>query len=136
MSKFFFIQPGPRAEMVARIQRFLFSLENDKVWKVDISEFKRTRSNDQNAYLWGVAYPAILKHLPGWDAEDIHEYCLGECFGWETMSGLGKKRIKPVRRSSKLSTKEFSAYVEFIQRTMAEKGIDVPSPNEHKQVAA
>jgi hypothetical protein len=130
MSQIFFAPPGQIADVLARVKRFLLMLDATKTWKVEITEYKRTRSNEQNAYLWGVAYPSILQHLPGWDADDVHEFCLGECFGWETMEGLGRKRLKPIRRSSKLSTTEFSAYVEFIQRTMAEKGIYVPDPGE------
>jgi hypothetical protein len=88
------------------------------------------RSHEQNRYLWGVCYAAILKHLEGWDAEDVHEYCLGEWSGWETLEGFGRKRLRPIRRSSRLSTTEFADYVGFIQRTMAAKGIDIPEPNE------
>lgn len=102
--------------------------------KVVVEMERNTRSDQQNRYLWGVAYPAILKHLPGWDADDVHEFCLGEWSGWELMEGLGRRRLRPVRRSSKLSTVEFMDFVEHIQRTMSEKGIDVPSPNE--EVAA
>ena len=121
----------PKGERsLARVVAFISALSKDRAWKIEISEHRRTRSNEQNAYLWGVAYPAILKHLPGWDADDVHDFCLGECFGWEALEGLGRKRVKPVKRSSKLSTTEFSDYVGFIQRTMAEKGIYVPDPGE------
>lgn len=128
MPETFRLRKGERS--LTRLVAFLSALGKDREWKVEVSEFKRTRSNEQNAYLWGVAYPAILKHLPGWDADDIHEYCLGECFGWETLEGLGRRRLRPVRRSSRLSTTEFSDYVGHIQRTMAERGIDVPDPGE------
>lgn len=121
----------PKGERsLARVVAFLSSLSKDKAWKVEISEHKRSRSNEQNAYLWGVAYPAILKRLSGWESNDLHEYFLGEHFGWETLEGLGRKRVKPIRRSSKLSTVEFSDFVAFIQRTMAERGVYVPDPGE------
>jgi hypothetical protein len=122
------LQKGERS--LARIVAFLSALSKNKAWRVEICEHKRTRSNDQNAYLWSAVYPSILKHLPGWSADDLHEYFLGEHFGWETLEGLGRKRLKPIRRSSRLSTTEFSDYVGFIQRTMAEKGIYVPDPGE------
>jgi truncated hemoglobin YjbI len=122
---------------LSRLVSALSSLPKDTAWRVTIKEYKRTRSHDQNAYLWGVVYPSILKHLPGWDADDLHEYCLGEWSGWETLEGFGRKRLKPVRRSSRLSTTEFSDYVGHIQRTMAEKGIYIPDPNEEaNEVAA
>jgi hypothetical protein len=68
--------------------------------------------------------------LPGWDAEDIHEYMLGECFGWETIAGLGRKRLRPLKRSSVLNKQEFSDFVAFIQRRAAEHGVYIPEPGE------
>ena len=101
-------------------------------YRVDIAEHKSTRSNQQNRALWGVIYPAIMAHLPGWESADVHEYCLGECFGWEKVVGLGKTRMRPIRRSSKLNKKEFADYIAFIQRRMAEHGIFVPDPDAEK----
>jgi hypothetical protein len=115
---------------LTRIVAVLSALAKDKAWKIEISEAKRTRSHEQNAYLWGCVYKTICQHLPGWDADDVHEYCLGEWAGWEVLEGLGRKRLKPIRRSSKLTTTEFCDYVAFIQRTMAAKGIYIADPNE------
>ena len=87
---------------------------------------KPKRSDSQNAYLWGVVYPAFCAALPGWDAEDVHEYLLGEHFGWERIEGMGRTRLKPLRRSSRLNKEEFAAYVDFCQRKGAEHGVFVP----------
>lgn len=95
-----------------------------------VKDKRPRRSHEQNRYLWGVAYATVLQHLPGWDAEDVHEYFLGEWSGWETLEGFGRKRLRPVRRSSRLSTVEFSDFVGFIQRTMAERGVIIPDPGE------
>lgn len=115
-----------REGVIGRIQRLLLSLPLDKAWRVEIAEHKARRSDPQNRYLWGVVYQAIAKQLHGWDTGDIHDYFLGECFGWETIEGLGKKRLRPLRRSSRLNKQEFSDYVGFIQRRAAEHGIFVP----------
>lgn len=132
----FILQRSPTMRNLTRLVSFLSALGTDSAWKVTVSEWKRTRSNEQNAYLWGVVYKTICDHLPGWDADDVHEYCLGECFGWETLEGLGRKRLKPVRRSSRLSTTEFADYIGWIQRNMAEKGIFIPDPEgAHEQAA-
>jgi hypothetical protein len=124
----------PKGGVLTRIVSLLSALAADTPLKVTIAEYKRTRSTEQNAYLWSCVYPTILQHLPGWDTNDLHEYFLGEWSGWQTLEGFGRKRLRPVRRSSKLSTTEFMDYIAFIQRTMAERGIYVPDPNE--QVAA
>ncbi len=107
---------------------FLESLPKDKAWRVVVEEFKPRRSLSQNAYLFGVVYPALLAHLDGWEADDVHEYFLGEHFGWETLEGLGRKRVKPLRRSSKLTKQEFSDYIAFIQKRAAEIGVFIPDP--------
>ena len=97
-------------------------------WRVTIEEAKSLRSHNQNRFLWGVCYPAFLKYLEGWESEDIHEYMLGEHFGWEVVEGFGKKRQRPIRRSSKLSKAEFADFVAFIQRKGAELGIFIEDP--------
>jgi hypothetical protein len=126
----------PKGGVLTRAVALISALSREAPLKIVISEHKRTRSYEQNAYLWGVVYPSILQHLPGWDADDLHEYCLGEWSGWETLEGLGRKRLRPVRRSSKLNTVEFMDFIAHIQRSMAEKGIYVPDPNEQvRQVA-
>lgn len=133
----FILQRSAVSRNLTRLVAFLSALPKDSAWKITVGEWKRSRSHEQNAYLWGVVYKTICDHLPGWDADDVHEYCLGECFGWETLEGFGRKRLKPLRRSSKLSATEFSDYVGWIQRTMAERGIYIPDPNEgaHEQAA-
>lgn len=92
------------------------------------------RSDQQNRYLWGVVYPAILEqgaaHLKNMTADDLHEYFLGEVYGWDESECFGRKRLKPLRRSHNLKVSEFMEYVGEITARMAEIGIVVPEPNE------
>src|SRR5690606_6616059 len=89
---------------LSRIVGLLSALVKEMPLKVTIAEYRRARTLEQNAYLWGCVYPTVLPHLPGWDARDVHEYLLGEWSGWQVIEGFGRKRMKPLRRSSKLST--------------------------------
>ena len=111
---------------------YIRALPANKAWRIEVTPYKPRRSDQQNRYLWGVVYDTILKagQLDGWHSEDLHEYFLGECFGWETLEGMGRRRMRPLKRSSKLSTTEFSDYVDFIQRKAAEMGIYIPDANE------
>lgn len=131
---FIFPKGKPRDEILAKIIQFVHKLPAEKPWRLTIEPYKKQRSNSQNAYLWGVCYPTILESggetLAGWTKDDLHDYMLGEHFGWETIEGFGKKRMKPIRRSSKLSTMEFVDFVDFIHQKSAEIGIYIPSPNE------
>lgn len=121
-------------ERTDRVARFVAALPTDKAWKLRVEPYRKTRSKQQNRYLWGVCYATILKdggeHLAGWDAEDLHDFFLGEHFGWETIEGFGRRRMKPIQRSSKLTTLQFSEHVDFIQRKAAELGVYIPGPEE------
>lgn len=120
----------PREARIARLTGFLAQLSRQCAWEVTVRRVRRTRSQQQNRYLWGVAYPAILAHLPGWTADDLHEFCLGEWSGWETLDGFGRRRLRPIKRSAVLSVTEFQDFLADIQRRMAERGINVPDPEE------
>jgi hypothetical protein len=122
------LQKGERS--LARIVAFISALSKETAWKLEVSEYKSRRSDEQNRYLWGYVYKTICQRLDGWDADDVHEYCLGEWSGWETLEGLGRKRLRPLRRSSRLSKQEFKEYIEFIQRRMAEHGILIEDPDQ------
>jgi len=108
-------------------------LDPGKSWKVTLEEFKPRRSDSQNAFLWAVVYPSILEGggeaLAGWQKDDLHEFMLGEHFGWETLTLGGKTVHKPVRRSSRLNKQDFSDYLEFLSRRAAELGIVIPEPS-------
>lgn len=119
-----------RAGTIERFAKVLSALAADKAWEVTVVEQKRRRSEQQNRFLWGVVYKTICEALEGWDAEDVHEYFLGEHFGWETLEGFGRKRMKPIRRSARLNKQEFADYIAFIQRKCSELGIFIPDANQ------
>lgn len=118
-----------REASVARLSKFAAGLALNKAWSFAVSEHRRRRSNEQNAYLWGVCY-ATLAQTTGQEAEDWHEFFLGEYFGWDETSLFGRRRLKPKRRSARLTTVEFAGYVDFIMQRAAEHGIYIPAPNE------
>ena len=94
---------------------------------------KSRRSTDQNALLWALYDDAKKlggELLGGWDTETIHDYMLGEYFGWVTSEALGRKRQTPARRSSRLSKTEFADFLEFVVRRFAEHGIVLQLPGE------
>ena len=131
---FFLPSNADRSQVLVRILHCLLVLPTDKGYDIEIKERSGKRSDAQNRYLWGAVYPAILQQgrdlLAGFTVEDLHDYCLGEHFGWETIAALGRRRQRPIRRSSKLSPAEFSDYVAFIQQRMSEHGIVVLDPDQ------
>ncbi len=124
---------GTTAEQLANAAiRMVQGLSPDKTWAIEVTEWKKPRTNQQNAFLWGVCYPAILEGggeaLRGWTRDDLHEYFLGECFGWETLEGFGRKRMRPLKRSSALTKKEFGEYLNFLEGRCMDMGITIPEP--------
>jgi len=124
---------GTTSEQLANAAiRMVQGLSPDKTWAIEVTEWKKPRTNQQNAFLWGVAYPAILEGggeaLAGWTRDDLHEYFLGECFGWETLEGFGRKRMRPLKRSSALTKQEFSEYLNFLEGRCMDMGIVIPEP--------
>lgn len=94
---------------------------------------KRRRSLDQNALAW-VLYQQILDRggeaMRGWSTQDLHDFFLIQHFGADTIEAFGMKRLKPKRRSSRLTKMEFSDYLETIVRFMAEQGVVLSMPED------
>jgi len=123
----------PPDQIAASISTMVSRLDPAQSWQISIEAFKPKRSDQQNAFLWGVVYPSILEgggeSLRGWTTTDLHEYFLIEAFGSEVIEGFGRKRHKPIRRSSKLTKQEFSDYLALIEAKCAELGIHIPEPS-------
>lgn len=123
-----------REQDTDRALQAIMELPKDRDYRQVLEPAKSKRSLSQNAYLWGVCYTTILEQggetLAGWTSQDLHDYFLGEHFGWETLEAFGRKRMRPIRRSSKLTKFEFMQFVDSIQRRAADLGIYIPSPNE------
>lgn len=138
MSQSFVLHSGDsrRESVLRRALDFLQRLPDTKSWRIEVTMHRKTRTNEQNAALWGVAYPALAE-ATGQPVNDWHEYMLGEYFGWVEYSLFGKRKLRPARTTttgfagedSKLSTVEFADFYDFIQRRAAENGISVPDPD-------
>ena len=66
----------------------------------------------------------------GWTKDDLHEWALGEHFGWDEHKAFGRTRLKPKRRSSTLTKQEFTDFLDWFVRRMAEFGIVLELPGE------
>jgi hypothetical protein len=96
---------------------------------------KSRRTSDQNAMLWALYEDIIARggeQLGGWTKDDLHEFFLIEHFGADVKEAFGRKRLKPKRRSSRLTKMEFAEFVEFIVRKCAEFGIVLELPGDQQ----
>ena len=115
------------------LARLIAELSNQKLPFTVTIKSGGGRSQEQNRYLWGVCYSTIMEFggeaIGGWTSNDLHEYFLGEHFGWETLEGLGRKKVRPINRSSTLTKMEFVDFVAFIQQFASQKlSIVIPDP--------
>ena len=85
---------------------------------------KQTRSQQQNAYYWGVVLDIIGKDL-GYSPEETHQIFTEMFLSYE------KDSRKFVKSTTKLNTKEMEEYLEKVRRfASTELSIFVPLPNE------
>lgn len=97
---------------------------------------RKTRSNQQNAYLWGVVYPAVLLGLKdaGWEItheEQVHEYCKQAFAAREVINKDTGEVLSLPNSTARMQTAEFNVYVDKIKAFAFEYlNITIPEPNE------
>lgn len=108
---------------------------------VDCAKWKPTRSNEQNALLFGVLYPPIAEVM-GYSVEDIHEYMCGRFFGWQDVrvpktprnpEGIASEPIRSTTRAGwnhgkrdVLDKQTFAKFLDLVDRTAAQAGVFIP----------
>ena len=101
---------------------------------IRVSVHKKSRTDKQNRYYWGVIIPTIIHYLCDIDGAKhdpliIHQYHLQRVLRIEvnTISVLGQPVIDMRKaESSKLSIDEFNVFIEKIMQHWSEKGLVIP----------
>lgn len=116
--------------LAMKYRAHLHSLRGKPV-EVSVRRASSQRSLDQNAWVWGCAYPLLCETL-GYDMherDDLHYALVEKCFGSHIDPRLGVN--VPNKRSSQLTTAEFSEYMEWLVRFAAQEfQCVIPLPNE------
>ena len=103
---------------------------------ITITPNRKTRSNQQNAYLWGIVYPSVLFGLQdaGWeiiDEEQVHEYCKQAFAAREVINKDTGEVLSLPSSTARMQTAEFNVYVDKIKAFALEYlNITIPEPNE------
>jgi hypothetical protein len=106
---------------------------------VSCAPWKATRSNEQNALLFGVMYPPIAEAM-GYDVADIHEFACGTFFGWvdakrpktpRNPEGFESRPFRTTTRDengkrSVMSKADFTKFIETVERIAAKAGVFIP----------
>ncbi len=114
----------PFIELYNKLQ-VLFNSAKNGTYTITIKEYRKTRSQDQNAYLWLCLN--IISQETGHTPQQLHDiYCnMFLKSGETTYKG---KTIEIVRGTSKLDTQEFSEFMDKVIADAAEMGIKLPNP--------
>lgn len=110
--------------------------------EVEWKRWRKSRSNQQNRYLFGICYPLIAK-AKGYTVDDIHEWMCGAHFGWvdklvpKTPRNPSGVESVPYRTTTTgpdgerdvLKVMEFSEFVDTVHRLAAKAGVVCPDPD-------
>jgi len=124
-----------RATVLATAHEFLDRLPDTKSWEIEITIFRKPRTEKQRKALFAAAYGPIMEHMGlrgNDDKEDLHAYFCGEYWGWHP-----QLKNKPIRTTTKneqgvrdeISTTQALDFYAFIQQRAIENGIFVPDPD-------
>lgn len=110
--------------------------------ELSCKKWTKPRSEPQNNYLFGVAYPAIAEVM-GYTVDDLHEWVCGTYFGWvdrkvpKTPKNPGGIESVPFRSTTKdengkrdvISPEEFGKLLEtVVLKAAAQCGAFIPEP--------
>ena len=123
-----FIQPP------AEYGPFMRQREGRQV-RVVLSENAKKRSCKQNAFYWGQVVAPVLDLFLEWgneaDEDDVHEFLKERfCSSPKILMLQDGKRAPVLKSTTKLTTLEFSDYVEKIRAWAAQYDTQIPLPSE------
>lgn len=112
---------------------------NNQEVVIEISKPKRKRSLSQNNWYYGVALPIIMSNILEYTGEeytkdDLHEFHLEKVVMAHKVvkETLGETIITYThKRTSDMTTTEFMDFKNQIQTYWAERGINIPDPNQN-----
>lgn len=94
--------------------------------KMTVEKVRKTRSDQQNKYYWGVVVALIADELGynPWERQDVHNALK------EAVRGkMGDERLKVPISTSTMNTGEFTEYIDDCRRWASmQLGIDIPDP--------
>ena len=132
MKRFIIRKDDPQAKVIRQNARQYIDLDLDykKSWVIEIKEYRKKRSLDQNAYIHAVPLKIIAEHT-GYTIDDIKTYTCGEFMGWKKVEIMGVEVDRPIKTTSQMTTKEMTDYIENLQWFGSSTlNLRIPSPNE------
>ena len=112
-------------------RQYIDELDPNRKWRVVISEYRKQRSTEQNAYIHAVPIKIMSDHT-GHSMDEMKEYLCGEFMGWETYTVMGRDLQRPIRSTSQMDTEEMTNFIEWMQWFGSSTlNLRIPSPSEY-----
>lgn len=126
-----------RMHVLRNAHAFLDRLPPDKSWALEIRQYSKPRSVQQNRAMFGLAYD-ILADFCGYDSaqekEMLHAHMCAEFFGFREMPIIGRVAIRTTTTNEAgerdvISRQVMADFYAFIQRQAAQIGCYIPDPD-------
>lgn len=122
-----------REEALRRMCARLMDFHPDSKLDVESRPRKLRRTDSQNRLLYAL-YADIVRlggeAMQGYTKDELHDFFLGNHFGWEVKEIFGRKKQVPLQRSSRLTKHEFADFVNSVVIFMAERGVVLSLPGD------
>lgn len=103
---------------------------DDLLLDVTVETHKKTRTNLQNRYYWGIVIRDIAKEL-GYDADTVHDYMKKMFLGYEEFDMPDGNTHHQLRSTTDATTISFEDFVAKIRQWASEfLNMYIPLPNE------
>jgi hypothetical protein len=118
------------AEHKRLVRQQIDDLSSDKPWLVQVTQYRRKRTLEQNSFLHAVPLK-IICDFTGYELHDMKQWLMGQAFGWEQYEVMGEPRKRPRLTTSQLNTEQFNWFLEWLEAWASQElGLIVPKPNE------
>ena len=137
MSNHFIIRPGTQAAIIKNnAVTAVKSLPLDELTEITIRPYRKSKSQEQLSYLWGIVLPTISKHVEEstgehYSTDDMYEYFIGKYAETKVAkTPLGVPFTYKVS-ASKMNTKQMSDFIgSIIQHAASSLNCVIPDPEQ------
>lgn len=119
----------PDNKVLQNVIHDLSTLNTFKSWKVEITEHKHKRSNNQNALYW--KWVQILSDELGYTKDELHEAMKSKFLGKEQRKTIFGDEYLALKSTSRLKKDEFSEYMMKVEQLALMHDIKLPSPDHY-----
>jgi hypothetical protein len=107
----------------------------DGLYSVEIKKIRKTRSLDQNAWLWGCVYPMLMDALlhEGWeftDTEQVHDFFKAQMINDRVINKHTGEIVEFPASTAKMNTLTFATYCDKLREYASEYlNLEIPDPD-------